>query len=396
MGVLYPSERARPRDLLRIRPARSSTGRKVLHQFMLEEPAQAEETVDDAAPAPAPAPILAPRRLKAHGLSVTLGRTPTGEEVMWNSADQMNPFLFACGASGSGKTELLKLFAGSARMARIPVLLFDVHGDLALPGLPSYAVGRRGYSVNPLGCPVSLADQAPSLCAAPIVEAARLGRVQATSLREVLESLWARARSARQAPQIGELRKALAERSGSSAEGLSAAVSTLYDEEAFGGRELPIEQLLRTGAHINLTALAGNPRVQMLAVQALLVRVWAEMQARGPMGGEVGALRVLVVVDEAARVGSAVVDRLVREARKFGLGLLIAAQLPGDVSDAVRSNAGTAVVLRLQGAAAWREAAELLGSVKADRVAELRGRGDAWVRDASGVHRVQLRRAQDD
>lgn len=402
MGVRVRLGLRRDRDLARVSIKPRNRGRALLHKYMLEEPETTDaptlgssDTERALAVPEDPVPQIPqkrPARLRAHGLEVLLGTDPQGEPVLWNAADQINPFVALVGSSGSGKTNALRLFATSARGAKVPVLLFDVHGDLRLRGLPSYPIGRRHYSVNPLALPAALAEQGPSLSAAPLVAAANLGRVQQQTLREAIAQVYERAQKTRTLPTLQALRELLREQPGASAQGLYAAVASVYDEGSFSGRELPLSLLLTSGGHVDLTPLGGNDRAQLLVAQALLTQVWGELQSRGPLPAE-GGLRVLVVLDEAARLkNSVIVDRLIREGRKFGLGMCIAAQLPEDLSEAVREHAGTALVLPLLGS--YRDAAKMLGRAQGPQVSQLARKGDAWVRDRDNTGAPRLRRVQ--
>lgn len=333
-----------------------------------------------------PCPPDRPTNLRARQLRLELGVDPLGQSVFWDSAKQLNAFVIATGSSGSGKTELLKLYAEAARKASLPVILVDVHGDLRSPRLSDYRIGRD-YSLNPLEGPAG-APERTAWITAPIQEAADLGRLQSHALTLAVDKTLEQARVAHRRPTLLALKEAVRQSDGTraSVNGLSAALEELFEPSAFAGRELPIANLLCFGGHLNLTELSS--RAQLLVVQALLAQIWAAVLVQGP--APAGRLRALLVLDEAARLkGSRLLERVVRECRKFGLGLIVASQLPDDLGEAVQANAGTAVALRLTGRKAQEQAAQLLDINRA-QIAELSRPGDAWVRSGEGTARVQL------
>ncbi|MDE1869795.1 MAG: ATP-binding protein [Candidatus Micrarchaeota archaeon] len=73
-----------------------------------------------------------------------------------------------------------------------------------------------------------------------------------------------------------------------------------------------------------------------------------EMRIRGPSKDA----RLLVLLDEAWKLllGSEMLDVLIREGRKYGVGMVMASQLLGDIKDAFLSNVATIFAFRMQDA----------------------------------------------
>ena len=95
------------------------------------------------------------------------------------------------------------------------------------------------------------------------------------------------------------------------------------------------------GAAYNLGAIAGD--VKNMYASLLLARLVAWIEARGIQT----RLKTLVVVDEAWRLlrnNSAVLKRLFKEARSYGVGVVLATQNPEDLPPEILDNAGTLVV----------------------------------------------------
>jgi hypothetical protein len=106
-------------------------------------------------------------RIDATSHAVEVGGAPTqqslelflGQElntknsVAWLPGRQSNGFLLILGASGSGKTETLKVLGKGIVDYGVPVLVLDFHGDVNFPGLRSVLLSSGTSSttgVNPM------------------------------------------------------------------------------------------------------------------------------------------------------------------------------------------------------------------------------------------------------
>ena len=87
-------------------------------------------------------------------LEIPLGvEVNTGQAVNWLPGRQSNGFFLVLGASGSGKTETLKVLGKGVSDFGIPVLILDFHGDVTFPGLRSVLMSSGTSSVigiNPM------------------------------------------------------------------------------------------------------------------------------------------------------------------------------------------------------------------------------------------------------
>jgi DNA helicase HerA-like ATPase len=107
------------------------------------------------------------------------------------------------------------------------------------------------------------------------------------------------------------------------------------------------------------------------------------VEVQGP-----GPLRCFIVLDEAHKMSFAAdspVEKLLREGRKFGLGLILASQQPEDFSAVAFANTATKIVFQVadeRGAVSRRLAKKTknrdVGSLSADVITQL-PRGSAYV-----------------
>ncbi len=99
---------------------------------------------------------------------------------------------------------------------------------------------------------------------------------------------------------------------------------------------------------LDLSSLPDE-RFRALAAMFILQTLKEKMRSTGWSGTK--GLRAIVVLDEAWKVASD--DRsdaitIVREGRKYQFGLIVASQNPTDVNEAIFSNVGTTVMLRIR------------------------------------------------
>lgn len=144
------------------------------------------------------------------------------------------------------------------------------------------------------------------------------------------------------------------------------AESVLSDEEVVTRGSLPFYDRQRDGSAghnlvvVDLSLLASEV---LENVTALLGRLILEfLQRLGEVGGEAarGSLPVVLVLEEAQNyireqrfgeepsISKEVFERIAREGRKYGLGLVVASQRPSELSKTVLSQCSSFIVHRLQ------------------------------------------------
>lgn len=358
-------------------------------------------------------PGASPRTLRPIVAALGWLRTAAGPDrlqvVTWEPERETNGFLLALGGSGSGKSELLKALAYRAGDS-VPVIVLDFHGDLTGLRLPEYLAGRAGVSINPLAL-VSTDPQygGPIPQTEAVIDAVRraapgFGRLQEVGLRDAILATYKAAHIgddpaswSRPAPRLADIREQIrtalqdpARRlDHRSLSGVLAAIDAAFSDAAFRGEgELPLGELLRAGGHLDLSRLSRS--AQILAADSLLRQIFGRLRSQG-VATQPGRYRVLVIADEASILkGAAILDELFKEARKFGLALVLASQESSDFSSAVRANAATLIALRTNSAKEAAEYSRELSHVTAAQILQLTGPGDGYLRNQSGTRRIQV------
>jgi hypothetical protein len=346
---------------------------------------------------------------------------PLAENAAWQPGGQSNGFLLVLGASGSGKTESLKTIGAGIHRYGVPVLVLDFHGDVMLNGVASTLLSAGPAStlgLNPLELDVhgaqesGLYDQRVALREMIRRAVPALGHRQADTLGLALDEVHARAGIrddapdtwSRAAPTFTDLLAVLGEMNEDgtqAAGGVMAAVRDLFGHPIFQrAQHLSVDAMLAKSARLDLSKLPDG--VRFIAAESLLRRIFRVLRMRGPIpvkpvdDGE--RFRLFVIVDEAKilSLGNGERDRsilsdLFTEARKFGLGMVLASQMAEHFCDEVRSNSASWLVLKPQAMAEAKRNAPNIG-VEPDDLMKLRGRGDGYFRTgADTARRIQVR-----
>ena len=363
-------------------------------------------------------------------LDIALGTEhASSKEVHWAPGKQSNGFFLVLGASGSGKTEALKVLGSAISEAGIPVLVFDFHGDVIFPGLKSVLLSSGSAStvgINPMELDIhsaeesGLYDQRAALRGMIQRAVPALGHRQSSILREAFDEAYRAAGIVdeepkswgRVAPTFGDVQGILAEwaeddgRKGQRAavEGCLAAVQELFDHPIFRrSTYVGVEEMLSTSVRLDLSKLPDE--VRFVATETLLRKLFRWLRLRGPIpvqpADDRQRFRLFVFIDEAKILSLGggerdradnVLNELLTEARKFGLGMVLASQMSDHFSEEVRANAATWLVLKpMDIREAKRNAPNV--SVDPEDLIHLAGRGDGYYRDrpSARARRVQVR-----
>lgn len=423
-----------PKEAERLAPAQegSDTGTENRPEEV-EVPPAAPDAAKPPSPPPeakvVPAADAANVEANAGLLAVPLGAEQVGSRpVIWSPGRQSNGFLLVLGASGSGKTETLKVLGSAIHRFGVPVLTFDFHGDVVFPGTRSTLLSSGSASVvglNPMEIDAhsaeesGLYDQRASLRALVQRAVPSLGHRQSAILREAFEEAYARAGItdddpqtwSRPVPTFGVVQEILAEwieddnrrSQRASIEGCLAAVQQLFDHPIFRRTDhVSVEDFLSHSVRLDLSKLPDD--IRFVATETLLRKLFRVLRLRGPIPvqpvDDRQRFRLFVIIDEAKILSLGGGDRdradnilneLITEARKFGLGMVLASQMSDHFSEEVRANAATWLVLKpMDMKEAKRNAPNV--SVDPQDLLQLAGRGDGYYRDrpSSRARRIQV------
>lgn len=315
---------------------------------------------------------------------IPIGTTASGAAYSLRLADQPNQFAAITGSTGTGKTTLIRTLATHIHSERIPVLALDFHGDLEISGLRSYRLDSGELGIEPLAHGATAADIIDNLKHA----APGLGHLQLALIRDELTAYLTQT----SAPRLTELQRRLQTREGTAqdrqkASGVLAALRVVFDAPVFkAARYLRPEDLLG-GGRLVLRGLSTEARRFVATV--ILSQVFAVLRQAGPTNKS-GALRLFIVLDEAAVLKDAPeVETLVREARKFGLGMALASQQIDDHNPVILANCSTFAAFYTPSRQEATDIERRTG-IKREQVLALRPRGQAVVRTSDDLQVIEL------
>jgi len=282
----------------------------------------------------------------------------------------------------------------------VPIVIFDFHDDLDISGLrtirlgdgPSGECSIRFLEPTPLALKVYGSRGCMENAVSVIEEMGRrkLGESQINVLRSAILELWQSmgvnecdgdfSTAAAKSVRPSDLRdllyekkdKAESSREKQILDGLINRVDALATCAIFE-HELPlrVDDVLQNGARLHMQGIPASMRGGV--ARTLVNMMFAEIAAMGPVKEspfDVGAsFRVYLVLDEAGSVirqkaDDCIIKTIAKESRKFGVGLLLAAQTLDDLSEEVVANADTHFALPTKSSKDARKVEQKLGLPK--------------------------------
>ncbi len=304
----------------------------------------------------------------------------SGEEVSWNpdeASGTANPHVLILGESGTGKTYAISCLMAELAHDGIVSIVFDYGQGFSSKTLPrefstavdttEVQVGRDGVDINPLQLfpsdvhgPVNVAQRVADTFARVYK---KIGVQQHAVLRQAVLDVLADAGIVPDAqvswnadlPSFGGVHTRLTQLANQQqspqarfAASAASHVSTLFVFNTFrsSGRALSWEEILAHPKRVVVIQLHGlEQSLEKAVTEFLLWNLIGTIEAMGP-----GPLRCFVVLDEAHKLSfdrGSPVEKLLREGRKFGVGLMLASQQPEDYSPVAFANTATKMVFQV-------------------------------------------------
>lgn len=357
-------------------------------------------------------------RARAGGLmplEIRLGQEKESlDGVEWKPGQESNGFFLVLGASGSGKTETLKLIGKELMEHGIPLLVLDFHGDVQVPWLRSELIssGMGSYiGINPMELDsldankVGLYDQRMALLDLIARAIPHLSHNQKVMLSNAMARAYQWVGIQDNDPRTwylppptfghvlavlnGWLHDDGMKSSRVTIRSCLCAVQALFGHPVFGRqRAVSLEEVLTTGLRLDLSKVPDS--IRYIVADTLLRKIFRMLMLHGPIpvapASDVERFRLFVMIDEAkilsavtghSNDSSLILNLLVTEARKYGVGIILASQMSEHFGNEVRANAATWLVMKPMDVAQAKKNAADIQVAPADLL-NLEGKGDGF------------------
>lgn len=369
--------------------------------------------------------------LTPNSINVRLGFVEhTRQFLDWIPGALNNGFLLVTGQSGSGKTNSLKQICSELIQSNTPVWVIEPHNELIGMGLTSILLSdgvESTQGINPLKLYFAdfarrgMHDQVRSVVDIVRRTAKNFGRRAEEILQQALEMVYERMGFATETPSSECQTPTIAlviellqewlhqdEKKGSIKiiEGCISALRLLFGHPVFNRTEhFDIEKNLKVNVHFDLSVLSESDR--FIVVETLLRQVFNYFSQLGPIPkspvDDAERFRLFIVIDEAKVLtmtggdpesSSRMLNVLIAEGRKFGIGLVLASQKIDHFSKEVRANAAARLVHKTHDIKEAKHQAELL-QLPPKVLMNLEGEGDGFFWDGARPYRVKVFRFVD-
>jgi DNA phosphorothioation-dependent restriction protein DptH len=304
----------------------------------------------------------------------------TNEKVFWNpdpANGAANPHILILGESGFGKTYAACCILTELALQQTPSIVFDYGQGFEISSSPRQFVeytkpieiraSREGVAINPLQLfpsdvhgPVNVAQRVADTFQRVYPQ---IGVQQHAVLRQAVldvmidEGIIPESRTSWNSspPPFAFLQRKLhtyAENPSYPqrrvASSVASHISTMFVFNTFqdNGLSLDWQAMLESGGHVLVIQLKGlEHSLERAVTEFLLWNLIGFIESVGP-----SSRRCFVILDEAhklALVPGSPAERLLREGRKFGLGLILASQQPEDFSSVAFANTATKMVFQV-------------------------------------------------
>jgi len=317
-------------------------------------------------------------------LNIYLGKnSDSGKAVHWNPFSQApkkltNQHILIVGTTGAGKTQTASAFIDSLCEHDVPAIIFDFQGeymDAELRDSGGQTFLERtearvvdasdGIPINPFEVPMDrLTNKKQNYqkvvyqVAASLKRIFGLGDIQHAELRDAISQAYAvkgfisgkKETWENDPPSIADVWSILKEKEkvgSATVRNLNLRIEPLFATGIFQdeGDDLTFNDILGHTTIIRLSNLA-TPELMVAVSRFMLQKIYSDMLAKGPTN----KIRVFAVIDEAHKLSyDETLTELVREARKYGVGLLLASQSPKDFDRVAFDLVGTKIALHLEG-----------------------------------------------
>jgi len=293
-------------------------------------------------------------------LDIFLGRCNDpnfwNQNIYWKPQKEQNPHLLISGMSGSGKTETLKVICHELRNQGVPLLIFDFHNDFTAFG--DNLINEKNIKIHPLQVligqkPKDVVYQVSSILKHTFDS---LTPVQEGTIRSAIKKFYKDSGiydlselndgSIQLLPFL-EFKECLRDVTADqrTRTSIDVKLDILFDYEVFSAQKdaINFDSLMNKSTIFQLKNAPSDDVKQIVAelmINKLINYSYHQDQTK--------KIRLYCILDEAHRMvyAGSPIDKLMREARKYGIGVILASQRATDFNEVLLANSGAILTLK--------------------------------------------------
>jgi hypothetical protein len=312
-------------------------------------------------------------------LKIFLGEDENKKEIFWEPKKEINWSFVIVGSAGTGKTQTVKAVLSEFAKCGLPYIIFDFRNDYITKAKESefgQILDLSTISINPLELDGNNTPKDQKYQISDIVDLVyNIGERQVGHIRSAIkhsyedkgikeedEDSWRNVPPTFDDIQNNLVRLSEEGDSGtrSSIKGIFARLDPIFDYGIFSAETvMPFEEIMKGQTLVNLGTLP-NDNLKAVVCEFFMRKLRYYLDKIG----ESRDPRLYVIIDEAHRLKyerEASAGQLLKEARKYGVGMLLATQDPVDFTDVVYNNIGGIMSLQLTDPKYAKTIAEHLG-----------------------------------
>ncbi|PTQ88462.1 YagK/YfjJ domain-containing protein [Agitococcus lubricus] len=379
--------------------------------------------------------IAANKRLKLKTLNKLIINLGTSSEsvdngmpqnISWIPNEEVNGFFLILGSSGSGKTETLKSVSQQIYDQGIPIVVLDFHGDIILDNIESTIIsdGIKSFcGINPLQIISSdaenfgLTEQRRHLLSMFMRAIDTLSPKQSVFLEDAIAEAYKRQNIldndyrtwSNTPPTMKSVLSILNEwldldtmsKHKSTISSCIFSIRALFGHPIFSREEyLDVHKVVKFGHRLDLSKIHSS--YQFIVAETLLTAIFKILRCQGVIpvttSNDNERYRLFIVIDEIKILTTGrgnpnnhhdILNVLVTEARKYGIGIILASQIASHLSHEVHANIATKLVLKpMSDEEAKKNKFDL--QVSANDLLNLNGKGDGFFKNNKNKQAIRI------
>lgn len=290
-------------------------------------------------------------------LNIYLGMS-NGKKIYWQPQKEKNPHMLIVGTSGAGKTETIKAIIFELKKQKVPCFIIDFHDDFLK--LADHVLDLEEMTINPLECEK---EETPEIVMYKVSHILKrifgLGVQQEGELQNAISKTYKdknidlKSKNIKSLITFRDVKKNLEtklielkeeHRATTVIETLLVRLRPVFETGIFDKEKtMEFKQMFKKTIVLRLKQLPTD-ELKYAVAEFFLDKLKYALYEKGKSK----KIQLYCIVDEAHRlIGEKTpLNDLLRESRKYGMGIILSSQRPSDFNEVILANIGTIVAFQ--------------------------------------------------